>query len=131
MKIKPIKKEYMQVLERIQRSIPQELLNRVTKKEQVAPKQARMIRAMASGGESDDIDMSKVSPKDREYAQTLIDSGFVRDNLEKEVEVEDKMVAREIDAYVEAEVLKATERGELPKGKKFRNLKKKIKHGKS
>lgn len=115
----------MQVLDRIQRSIPKELLDKVTRKEQVAPKLANMIRAMSEGKTIPDVDMSQITDKDKDWAKVVIDSGYIKE-LEKEVDVEDKEVARKIDKFLDEEIYKATMRGELPKGKKFRNLKKQI-----
>ena len=128
-KIRPIKKEYTEVLKRIQASIPEELLKNVTKKEMVAPLNAKMMRALANGEDFPDIDMSKITPRHREQAKAIVDSGKIAD-LEKLIDVENKEVTLKIDAYIDEEIEKAIRRGELPKGKKFRNLNKKIKNAK-
>jgi len=126
MKIKPIKKEYMLVLERIQNSIPKELTDNVTLKVMKAPKQAKLYRDIAAGIDNPDIDNSRVSPKVREFAQALIDSGEIA-KFEEEVTIENKEVTFKINKFIEEEIGKAVKRGELPKGKKFRNLNKKVK----
>lgn len=128
--IKPIKKEYMAVLDRIQKSIPKEWLDNVTRKEMIAPKFAQMVRDMASGKDNPDIDQSKITERDVEKAKAIIDSGQIKE-LEKMVDVENKEITKQIDEYLDNEIQKATARGELPKGKKFRNLNKKIQWKKS
>lgn len=115
----------MKVLERIQNSIPKELLDNILKKEVVAPKYAQLVRDIASGKDNKDINNELITDRQREQAQAIIDSGQIKE-LEKEIDVEDKEVTSKIDKYVDEEIFKAIERGELPKGKKFRNLKKKI-----
>lgn len=116
----------MEVLTRIQKSIPKEWLDNVTKKEQLAPKNAKMIRDIANGVENPDFDSSKITDKEREFARAVIDSGQIND-MEKFVDVENKEYTAKIDKFIDDEIEKATKRGELPKGKKFRNINKKVK----
>lgn len=126
MKIKPIKKEYMKVLERIQNSIPKELTDNVTSKVQKAPKQAKLYRDIAAGIDNPDIDNTRITPKIKEFAQAIIDSGEIK-RFEEEITIENKEVTFKINKFIEEEIEKAVKRGELPKGKKFRNLNKKVK----
>jgi hypothetical protein len=115
MKIKPIKAEYIKVLQRIQDSIPTELLAQVTKRERIAqPVEEIIERAL--------ID-PEVSQETKERFQMVKDSGY----LDREIDVENREVTRKIDQFIESEIEKAVKRGELPKGKKFRNLDKKVK----
>lgn len=125
-KIRPIKKEYVEVLKRIQDSIPKELLDNVTKKVMLAPLNAKMIRALANGESSPDVDMSKITPRHIEQAKAIVDSGKIAE-LERMIDVEDKDITRKIEEYVDGEIEKAIKRGELPKGKKFRNINKQVK----
>lgn len=118
--------EHEKVLQRIQASIPKEWLDNVTHKEMVAPKYAKLIRDIANGTVNKDVKKGVTfSPEQIEQAKAIIDSGKI-DELEKLVDVDSPEITRQIDQYVESEIKKAIARGELPKGKKFRNLNKKI-----
>lgn len=118
--------EHEKVLQRIQASIPKEWLDNVTRKEMLAPKQAKLLRDIASGKPNPDIKKGYVfTAQQIEEAKAIIDSGKI-DELEKMVDVENKEITKQIDAYVDSEIQKAVARGELPKGKKFRNLNKKL-----
>jgi hypothetical protein len=122
---KLLTEEHKKVLDRIQKSIPKEWLDNVTHKEMLAPKNAKLIRDLAEGRDNPDIDMSKITDKEREFAKAVVDSEQIKE-LEKMIDVEDKVITKKIDDFVEGEIKKAIARGELPKGKKFRNLKKKV-----
>jgi hypothetical protein len=113
------------VLERIQHSIPQDWLDNVTTKEQVAPKYAQLIRDIANGVDNPDIKNEMITDSDREKARAVVESGQIAE-FEKVVEKENKVITKQIDEYVNGEIEKAMARGELPKGKKFRNLNKKV-----
>lgn len=114
MKIKPIKAEYMKVLKRIQDSVPEELLNQVTKKEVIAePIKEIISKAMVD---------PEVSQEIKDKFQMISDTGY----LDREKDVENVEVTRKIDEYIDNEIKKAIARGELPKGKKHRNMGKKI-----
>jgi uncharacterized protein YdaU (DUF1376 family) len=114
MKVKPIKAEYMKVLKRIQDSVPQEWLNQVTKKEIIGePIKEIIAKAMVD---------PEVSQETKDRFQMISDSGY----LDKEKEVENKEITRQIDEYIDNEIKKAIARGELPKGKKHRNMGKKL-----
>jgi hypothetical protein len=127
MKLKPLNKDIKVVLDRIQNSIPKEWLDNVTRKEMLAPKYAKLIRDMASGTANKDVKKNFViTPEMKEKAQALIDSGQINE-LEKEVDVENKEITDKIDKFVDEEIQKAIKRGELPKGKKHRNIGKKFK----
>lgn len=94
------------VLTRIQNSIPEELLKKVTYKERPADVIYEIIdKAMEDPEVSQEV-------KDKFYLIKL--SGI----LEREIEVEDKDVTSEIDKFVDSEIEKAIKRGELPKPKK-------------
>lgn len=123
---KLLTEEHKKVLDRIQNSIPKEWLDNVTHKEMFAPKYAKLIRDIASGTQNPDIKKGVVFSKEQiEQAQAIIDSERIND-FEKLIDVETPEITKKIDAFVEDEIKKAIARGELPKGKKFRNLKKKI-----
>jgi hypothetical protein len=113
--MKTLKPSYWNVLRRIQDSIPKELTERVTKKAPLAP----TIKEVIERGLAD----PKVSPEIKHKLQVVKDSGY----LDKEIEVEDPEITKQIDEFVEKEIEKAVLRGELPKGKKGRNLAKKLK----
>lgn len=129
-KPKLLTEEEKAVLARIQNSIPKEWTDNVTKKEVLAPKFAKLVRDLANGNDNPDINQALVTEKEREKARAIIDSGQIAE-LEKEVDVENKEITRKIDEYIDQEIEKAMARGELPKGKKFRNLHKKIQWKKS
>jgi len=118
------------VLARIQASIPKEWTDNVTKKQVLAPKFAKLIRDLASGNKNPDINEALITDKEREKAKAIVDSGEIAE-FEKEVDVEDKEVTKQIEDFIDKEIEKAMVRGELPKGKKFRNLHKKIQWKKS
>lgn len=118
--------EHEKVLQRIQASIPKEWLDNVTHKEMFAPKYAKLIRDIANGVVNKDVKKGVTFTKEQvEQAKAFVDSGRINE-LEKMVDVEDKVITKQIDTYVDNEIKKAIARGELPKGKKFRNLNKKI-----
>jgi translation elongation factor EF-1beta len=115
MKFKPIKPEHKKVLERIQNSIPKEWLDNLTRKEPIAEPVKEIIeRALVD---------DEVSEEVKEKFRLVKDSGY----LDKEIEVENGEITLKIDKYIDEEIEKAIKRGELPKGKKNRNVGKKIK----
>lgn len=127
MKFKPINKDIKIVLDRIQNSIPKEWLDNVTKKEVLAPRQAKLIRDIANGVHNPDLKKGFVPTQEMiERAKAIVDSGEIA-QLEKVVEVENKEFTSKIDKFVDDEIKKAIARGELPKGKKHRNIGKSIK----
>jgi hypothetical protein len=69
----------------------------------------------------------KEATKEQKYkAQLMIDSEMFS-KLEDEV---DKVIEDKINKFIDDEIEKSIKRGTLPKGKKFRNIKKVIKNDK-
>lgn len=114
-KIEPLKPEYAKVLKRIQDAIPKEWFEKLVRKEPVAP-------TMKKGFEMAVKD-PKVSAELKRKAQIILDSGY----LDKEIEVVDRRYENLIDKFIDKEIEAAVRRGELPKGKKHRNIGKKLK----
>jgi hypothetical protein len=107
--MKRINKKHMAVLKRIQASIPEELLAKVVYKEKVSD---GVVGEIITKGLAD----PEVSAEVKEKLMLMKESGF----LDKEVEVENLEVTKEIDAYIDSEMEKAIKRGELP-AKKQKN----------
>lgn len=115
MKIKPLKESYWKVIKRIQDSIPKEWQEKLVKKVPQSPTMKLVCeRAIKDPNVGEEL---------KKKAQTLLDSGL----LDTMVEVVDKRYEKYIDNYVQKEIESAVKRGELPKGKKGRNLIKKVK----
>jgi len=89
----------------IQEGIPRELLMNLTKKEIQAPTIKKVYELALT--KPDD----EVTPRQKRNIQAMLDSG----RLDREVEVLDEEVEKEIDAYMEAEIAKAVKLGRLPK----------------
>ncbi len=89
----------------IQEGIPKELLMNLTKKEIQAPTIKKVFELALT--KPDD----EVSPRQKRNIQAMLDSG----RLEREVEVLDYEVEKEIDAYIAKEIDKAVKLGRLPK----------------
>ena len=115
MKIEKIKPEYSKVLKRIQDSIPQDWLKKLTKKVPSAPTMKKVYELALK----DD----NVSDETKRKAQAILDSGL----LDKEVEVVDKRYETYINKFIDKEIEAAIKRGELPTSKKYRNVGKKLK----
>jgi NH3-dependent NAD+ synthetase len=108
-----MKKKHLQVIERIQNSIPKELKDSLMKEERYAPVTLEIIdKALAD---------KRGTPEFLEKLQALKDSG----ELDRTMQVVDVEVEKKIDAYMESELKKAIKRGELPK--KMEKLKTKSK----
>ena len=114
-KLELLKPEHAKVLKRIQDSIPKEYFEKLIRKEPVAP-------TMKKGFEMALKDPN-VGPELKRKAQIILDSGY----LDKEIEVVDKRYENLIDKFIDKEIEAAVRRGELPKGKKNRNIGKKLK----
>lgn len=136
MKLQPIKAEYMKVLQRIQDSIPKEWLDNLGHEEVIAPtikkmyekvaktKVADLAKDLAKGDEKSTVKDWETRAKEvKRKAKIILDSG----ELDKKTLVIDKNIEKKIDKFVDEEIEAAIRRGELPKGKKFRNLNKKLK----
>lgn len=149
LKIKPLNADIAKVLKRIQDSIPSEWLNALGTEQLIAPTikfayekavkdktihtQLFKIRIDEMKANNEEVTPaiekqvmkeSKERAKDiKRKAQIMLDSG----ELDKKMLVIDKKIEKKIDKYIEDEITAAIRRGELPKGKKYRNLDKQIK----
>ena len=100
-----MKNKHLRVIREIQERLPKELLMGLMKKEKQSPTLKVLVeRAL---GKPD----SEVSPEQKRRFRAVIDSGF----LDREVEVIDYDVEKQIDAYFSAEIEKAVKLGRLPK----------------
>lgn len=98
-----MKKKHIRELRRITDSIPKELSSKLMRKEYASP----TIREIAMRAVKD----PKVSKRDKERYQAMIDSGY----LDKMVEVIDHKIEKQISDYLETEIEKAKKLGRLPK----------------
>lgn len=89
----------------IQDGIPRELLMNLTKKEIQAPTIKKVFEIALT--KPDD----EVTPRQKRNIQAMLDSG----RLDREVEVLDHEVEKQIDAYISTEIEKAVKLGRLPK----------------
>lgn len=109
-------KKHLRVIKMIQEGIPQELLMNLTKKEIQAPTIKKVFELALTKPDEE------VSPRQKRNIQAMLDSG----RLDREVEVLDYEVEKEIDAYISAEIDKAVKLGRLPaKAPQLETLKKK------
>lgn len=115
-KIKKLSPEVEKELQRIQMSIPQEWTAKLVIKE-------NPTKEMLEGLKKAVLD-PEVSKELKYKAQLMLDAEL----FSKEVDVVDKKVEKQINDFIDEEIKKSIKRGTLPKGKKFRNLKKKIKN---
>jgi tRNA A37 N6-isopentenylltransferase MiaA len=97
-------KKHLRVIKMIQDGIPKDLLMNLTKKEIQAPTIKKVFELALT--KPDD----EVSPRQKRNIQAMLDSG----RLDREVEVLDYAVEKEIDAYITAEIDKAVKLGRLP-----------------
>lgn len=97
-------KKHLRVIKMIQDGIPKELLMNLTKKEIQAPTIKKVFELALT--KPDD----EVSPRQKRNIQAMLDSG----RLDREVEVLNYEVEKEIDAYIAAEIDKAVKLGRLP-----------------
>ena len=109
-----IKPEVYKVLKRIQDSIPPEWLKNLVK---TVPQSPTIKKAYEMA-----VKDPNVSEELKRKAQVILDTGM----LDKEVEVVQKKYETLINNFIEKELEAAVKRGEIPKGKKFRNVDKKI-----
>jgi len=115
--IKRLTPKALKELARIQASIPKELTEKLIKKENPNIEMLRVLQKIVKDPEA--------SKAQRYKANLMLDAGF----FSGFVEVVDKKIEKQIDDYIDNEIQLCAKRGTLPKGKKFRNLKKKIKNG--
>lgn len=98
-----MRKKHLRILKQIQDGIPEELLRTLTKTELQAPT-IKKVFEMAL------ID-PKTTDRQRRNIQAMLDSG----KLDREVEVLDHEVEKQIDGYFAEEIAKAVKLGRLPK----------------
>lgn len=98
-------KKHLRVIKMIQEGIPKELLMRLTKKEIQAPTIKKVFELALTKPDNE------VSPRQKRNIQAMLDSG----RLDREVEVLDHEVEKQIDAYIAEEIDKAVKLGRLPK----------------
>lgn len=110
-----MKKKHIKILQEIQSRIPTDLLDRLVKKEPVAPTVNEVIDKALVDPEVDDKLKSKLQNiKDSQYLETT------RDVIDSEVE-------KQISDFVEAEIQKKIAEGLLPKKPNVENYVKKTK----
>lgn len=110
-----IKEEHKLFLKQIQDSIPKEWVEKVTKREDIAPATKEILERAILDPEVDE--------QFKKEARLILDSGY----LNKQVDVEQQDVAELIEAYTEVEILKAVALKRLPPLKRKRSLEKAIK----
>lgn len=106
MKYDEIKPEHKKILLDIQKSIPQEWTDRVSKREDIAPATKEILEKSLTDDEVDE--------NFKKQAKIILDGGF----LDKQIDVEVPLVAELIEAYTEKEILKAVIAKKLPPLKK-------------
>jgi hypothetical protein len=116
MKIKKLSPEVEKELARIQASIPPELTEKLIIKANPSKEMLDVLIKIVKDPEA--------TPHQKYKAQLMIDAEL----FSQEVDTVDKKVEKKINDFIESEIEKSVKRGTLPKGKKFRNLKKKIKN---
>lgn len=99
-----MRKKHLRVIKMIQDGIPRELLMNLTKTEIQAPTIKKVFELALT--KPDD----EVSPRQKRNIQAMLDSG----KLDREIEVLDEEVEKQIDAYMSAEIAKAVKLGRLP-----------------
>lgn len=100
-----MRKKHLRVIQMIQEGIPKDLLMKLTKKETQAPTIKKVFELALT--KPDD----EVSPRQKRNIQAMLDSG----RLDREVEVLDHEVEKQIDEYIAGEIAKAVKLGRLPK----------------
>jgi hypothetical protein len=110
-----MKKQHIKILQEIQSRIPTDLLDRLIKKEPVAPTiNEVMEKALADPEVDEKLKVKLQNIKDSQYLETT------RDVIDSEVE-------KQISDFVEAEIQKAIDTGLLPKKPNVKNYVKKTK----
>jgi SLT domain-containing protein len=109
--------KWQQLVDRLeQNSIPKEWTDKLMIKGNPSIKMLEVLKKIV---------VDKDATEQQRYkAQLLLDAG----TFEKEIDMVDKKVEKKINDFIQSEIEKSVKRGTLPKGKKFRNLKKKIKN---
>lgn len=98
-------KKHLRVIKEIQSRIDPELLKKLTKMEKVSPAVKEVFEKALLKPDSE------VSPRKKRAIRAVLDSG----KLDREIEVLDRVVEQEIDAFFTAEIDKAVKLGRLPK----------------
>lgn len=98
-----MRKKHIRVIKQIQDGIPQDLLRNLTKTEIQAPTIKKIFEKAL-------VDPNTTERQKRNI-QAMLDSG----KLDREVEVLDHEVEKQIDAYLQEEIAKAVKLGRLPK----------------
>ncbi len=110
-----MKKKHLQEIERINKSIPQHLLDALIEKKPAFP----TIKEIATRA----IDDPNVSEEDKRKFRTMLASGY----LDKTIEIANASIEQQIDAYLEEEFAKARKLGRLPPPQRWPLLKNKSK----
>lgn len=97
-----MRKKHLRVIKQIQDGIPRELLMNLTKTELQSPTIKKLFEKALTD--------PSTTERQRRNIQAMLDSG----KLDREVEVLDHEVEKQIDAYFEAEIAKAVKLGRLP-----------------
>ena len=114
-KIKRLTPEVQAELSRIQSSIPKELTDKLVYRGNPSQEMLDVLYKIVADPEA--------STQQKYKAQLMIDA----ETFLKEEDMVDKKIEAQINQYIDEEIAKSVKRGTLPKGKKFRNLKDKIK----
>jgi len=97
-------KRHLRVIKQIQDGIPKELLMNLTKTELQSPTIKHVFELALTKPDSE------VSPRQKRNIKAMLDSG----KLDKEVEVLDHEVEKQIDEYFKREIDEAVKLGRLP-----------------
>lgn len=97
-----MRKKHLRVIKQIQDGIPKELLMNLTKTELQSPTIKKLFEKALTD--------PSTTERQRRNIQAMLDSG----KLDREVEVLDHEVEKQIDAYYEVEIAKAVKLGRLP-----------------
>lgn len=109
MKLEKLTTEQRQVLSDIQKSVPKEWTDKVTKREDIAPATKEILeRALLD---------PDVDEQFKYEAKLVLDSGV----LNKQIDVEQQEYTELIDSYIELEIIKAVILKRLPPLKKKKN----------
>lgn len=98
-----MRKKHLRIIKQIQEGIPQELLRNLTKTELQSPTIKKVFEKVLVHPDT--------TERQRRNVQAMLDSG----KLDREVEVLDHEVEKQIDVYFEVEIAKAVKLGRLPK----------------
>lgn len=108
-----MKARYLRVLREINDSIPKDMLMNLMVKEKQFSTLKKLVELALTKPDSE------VSPKQKKRMQAILDSGY----LEKEVEVINTPVEKQIDEYLTVAIAEAVKQGRLPKTAPERRMK--------